>query len=98
MDELNKRIAGLSPAKRALLERRLKGSNSRLTTDETIRPRVDRRFARASFSQQRLWFLQQLDLSDASYNVPRAIRLVGSLDVAALGQALAVVVQRHDVS
>ena len=97
MDELNKRISGLSPAKRALLEQRLKESGAKLTTKDTITPRADRRFARASFSQQRLWFLQQLELNDASYNVPRAIRLTGSLDVEALRRTLAEIVQRHDV-
>ena len=97
MDELNKRISSLSPAKRALLELRLKESGARLTTTETIVRRADRGSARASFSQQRLWFLQQLELSEASYNVPRAIRLTGSLDVQALRRALAEIVQRHDV-
>ncbi len=97
MDELNKRILSLSPAKRALLELRLKESGARLTTTETITRRADRGSAPASFSQQRLWFLHQLELSEASYNVPRAIRLTGSLDVAALRRALAEIVQRHDV-
>ncbi|HCX29870.1 MAG TPA: hypothetical protein DHU55_08910, partial [Blastocatellia bacterium] len=97
MDELNKRISNLSPAKRALLELRLKESGARLTTTETITRRADRGSAPASFSQQRLWFLHQLELNDPSYNVPRAIRLTGALDVAALGRALAEIVQRHDV-
>ena len=97
MDELNKRISNLSPAKRALLELRLKESGARLTTTETITRRADRGSAQASFSQQRLWFLHQLELNDPSYNVPRAIRLTGALDVAALGRALAEIVQRHDV-
>jgi len=97
MDELNKRISSLSPAKRALLELRLRESGARLTSTETITLRASRGPAPASFSQQRLWFLQQLELSGAPYNVPRAIRLTGSLDVAALSRALAEIVQRHDV-
>lgn len=96
MDELNKRISSLSPAKRALLERRLKEGGAKLTT-ETITRRADRGAAPASFSQQRLWFLHQLESDEAAYNVPRAIRLRGSLDVAALRRALAEIVQRHDV-
>jgi amino acid adenylation domain-containing protein len=97
MDELSNRISDLSPARRALLERRLKPGGRSPEIAQTIKPRADRRSAPASFAQQRLWFLQQLDLSDASYNVPRAIHLKGSLDVPALRRTLAEIVQRHEV-
>ena len=51
----------------------------------------------ASFAQQRLWFVDQLDPGTASYNIPTAVRLEGVLDVAALGRALDEVVRRHEV-
>ncbi|MBZ4402510.1 condensation domain-containing protein, partial [Myxococcus sp. AS-1-15] len=50
-----------------------------------------------SFAQQRLWFLDQLQPGTASYNLPAALRLEGSLDVAALRQSLRALVQRHEV-
>ncbi|MCP3065857.1 amino acid adenylation domain-containing protein, partial [Myxococcus sp. K38C18041901] len=50
-----------------------------------------------SFAQQRLWFLDQLQPGTASYNLPAALRLKGSLDVAALRQSLRALVQRHEV-
>jgi amino acid adenylation domain-containing protein len=50
-----------------------------------------------SFSQERMWFLGQLDPELAVYNVPMAMRLVGALDGDALGRALAEVVRRHEV-
>ena len=50
-----------------------------------------------SFAQERLWFLQQLEPDDTSYNVPLAVRFGGALDVAALGRALTEVVRRHEV-
>ena len=50
-----------------------------------------------SFAQQRLWFLHQLQLDDAAYNVPMAVRLTGQLDIAAFERTLAEIVRRHEV-
>ncbi|MFH8984011.1 non-ribosomal peptide synthetase [Streptomyces varsoviensis] len=50
-----------------------------------------------SSAQQRLWFLWQLRPDGSEYNVPRATRLRGPLDVPALQQALDRLVARHDV-
>ncbi|MGW6589094.1 condensation domain-containing protein, partial [Streptomyces globisporus] len=49
-----------------------------------------------SFTQQRLWFLAQLDGTSAAYNIPMAVRLRGRLDRSALVRALEAVVQRHE--
>ncbi|WP_143265085.1 non-ribosomal peptide synthetase, partial [Amycolatopsis lexingtonensis] len=49
-----------------------------------------------SSAQRSLWFVEQLDQAGATYNVPRALRLTGPLDVAALRQAFADVVERHE--
>jgi amino acid adenylation domain-containing protein len=50
----------------------------------------------ASFAQQRLWFLDQLIPGNTIYNVPTAIRLTGSLYLAALEQTLNEIVSRHE--
>ncbi|WP_234789078.1 condensation domain-containing protein, partial [Mycolicibacterium fortuitum] len=49
-----------------------------------------------SYAQQRLWFLEQLQGPSSIYNMAVALRLDGNLDAAALGQALADVVGRHE--
>jgi hypothetical protein len=50
-----------------------------------------------SFSQQRLWLLDQLAPGNPFYNLAGALRLSGRLDVAALERALTEVVRRHEV-
>ena len=50
-----------------------------------------------SYAQRRLWFLSRLDEHGAAYNVPLSLRLTGRLDQGALRQALADVVERHEV-
>ena len=51
----------------------------------------------ASFAQERLWFLSQLDPDLATYHVPEVLRLSGSLDVEALSRSVTELVRRHEV-
>jgi amino acid adenylation domain-containing protein len=49
-----------------------------------------------SFAQQRMWFLAQLEPDVAVYNIPAAVRMSGSLDIAALERSFSKVVRRHE--
>jgi natural product biosynthesis luciferase-like monooxygenase protein/amino acid adenylation domain-containing protein/non-ribosomal peptide synthase protein (TIGR01720 family) len=49
-----------------------------------------------SFSQQRFWYLDQLEPGNAAYNDVAALRLAGRLDVKALERALGELVRRHE--
>ena len=50
----------------------------------------------ASFAQQRLWFLDQMESGTGSYNVSRAARMKGRLNLPALRQTLNALVARHE--
>src|SRR5690349_21059221 len=50
-----------------------------------------------SFAKQRLWFLDQMEPGNVSYNVTVAVRLGGSLDVSAFARSFNAVVARHEV-
>ncbi|WP_234012214.1 amino acid adenylation domain-containing protein [Nocardia cyriacigeorgica] len=50
-----------------------------------------------SLPQQRLWFLNRFAPESSAYNIAFALRIDGDLDVAALGEALADIVDRHEV-
>ncbi len=50
-----------------------------------------------SFGQERLWFLQQLDPESSAYNIPAALSLEGTIDVASLAAAFGELVRRHEV-
>lgn len=49
-----------------------------------------------SFSQRRMWFMQQLEPSSTAYNMPLAIRMRGELDTGALAGAIRAIVARHE--
>ncbi|WP_433758772.1 non-ribosomal peptide synthase/polyketide synthase [Nocardia sp. CA-135398] len=48
-------------------------------------------------AQQRIWFLNRFETSSAGYNMPFVVRLRGAVDISALRQALADLVDRHEV-
>ncbi|HLC42887.1 MAG TPA: amino acid adenylation domain-containing protein [Methylomirabilota bacterium] len=50
-----------------------------------------------SFSQERVWFIQQLDPANMAYNFQATLRLRGVLDVAALKRSLSEIVRRHEI-
>ena len=94
--DLAARIAGLSPAKRELLERKLRERPTEALPAGSIPRRAERGTAPLSFAQQALYFLDRLEPGSATYNVVRAIRIRGALDVAALERVLEEVLRRHE--
>ena len=50
-----------------------------------------------SLTQQRLWFLYQLEGKSSAYNIPLALEMKGVLQIKALKKAIAEIVRRHQV-
>ncbi|MEH2068927.1 MAG: amino acid adenylation domain-containing protein [Nostoc sp.] len=61
-----------------------------------ILPRAKNTDIPLSYAQQRLWFLDQFEPNSPSYNIPLALRLVGTLNHTALEQSLQVIIHRHE--
>ena len=94
--DLIKRIANLPAANRALLEQKLKVQGFDSFIKQIISRRATRESAPLSYSQRRLWFLDQYEPNSSVYNVPSGLRLRGSVDVAALERSLNEIVHRHE--
>lgn len=87
--------SSLSPKKRALLEKWKNAQHGASASPEiAVSPRGNS--IPLSFAQQRLWYLHQLDPSNAAYNMPGALRLKGSLNLDALRGSLNHVISRHE--
>jgi len=93
--ELNRRLANLSPSKRALLERKLQ--KNVVAQAPVIQPCDGGAPAPLSFGQQRLWFLEQLLPDHSAAHIPVAVYLTGTLNVEALQRSIGEILRRHEV-
>ena len=90
------RKARLSPAQSKQFEKQIRGTeDARVLAGIRRQPAGDTR--PLSFSQERRWFLQQLDPADRLHIRPVAVRLTGKLNVALLEQSLTEITKRHEV-
>ena len=94
--DLRQRIASLTVEQRLELERRLAESGMLDSARAAIPRRGPGAIWPMSFGQERLWILHQLEPGLTAYNMPRATRIQGRLDVAALRRALDALVERHE--
>jgi amino acid adenylation domain-containing protein len=86
----------LSAAKRALLERRLRGKAAIEDRAPTIPRRTGRGSAVLSPMQQRLWFLDQLRPGEAFATIDYALRLPQWVDEHVLERSVNFLVARHE--
>src|SRR5215213_3729138 len=94
MSDLAQRIATLSPQKQALLLKRMNRQATPSQPPIASLPRTGP--LPLSFAQERLWFLDQLVPNSPLYNIPSTLRLLGTLDLAALQGSFQALVARHE--
>ena len=103
MTNLTKLAETLSPNKRQLLELLLKEKEARkaeAVPEKATPVKIPRREkfspGPVSSAQQRLWFIDQLDPGTPAFNIPAAVRLLGSLNVKVLEKCFDEIVKRHE--
>ncbi len=99
MSDLSKKLAGLSPEKRALLLKKLQ-KEGKGAKKNVIQKRADTSVFPMSFAQKRLWFMHQMEPDSPFYNIPFAIRLKShseKLNIEVLREALNNIIARHEV-
>jgi amino acid adenylation domain-containing protein len=72
------------------------GQAERESAIPPIRPIPRSEYMPVSYSQERLWYLNQVDENPAVYNLPLAFRVVGPLRVDVLRRCLDLIEERHE--
>ncbi|HEX8274262.1 MAG TPA: amino acid adenylation domain-containing protein [Longimicrobiaceae bacterium] len=88
--------AGLSAEDLELMALLLEEAGIESAAPEVLRPRDPGARVPLTFSQKRIWFLEQLEPETCIYNDASGLRLVGELDRAAMEAAVRGVVERHE--
>src|SRR5205823_3944510 len=99
MSSFSKSLTDPSPERRALLEIMLQEAGVNPSSNQVtqrIPRRKDMDSIPLSYTQQRLWFLDQLVPGNSFYNLPTNMRLTFPLDVPALERSLNEIVRRHE--
>src|SRR5579859_3556307 len=96
MSDFFQKIENLSPEKQEQLLRMLQAKEESVAHISMYRLARDTNAFPASFAQQRLWFLDQLQPETPYYNICRAFLLSGPLRIDLLEQSLNAIVCRHE--
>ncbi|MGZ4112619.1 MAG: non-ribosomal peptide synthetase, partial [Tumebacillaceae bacterium] len=100
MKNLTDRLSSLTPKQRALLEQKMKEKN----LDSTKIPKKEAAIPRRghnnpsplSIDQERLWFFEQMNPGEPTYNVYGSLRMEGNTYPDALEYAINQVIERHE--
>jgi amino acid adenylation domain-containing protein len=97
MNTFSKGRPTLPPKRRELLAKLLKRDGNNLATTTIVSLPRESAEIPLSFSQQRLWFLDQLEPGSHAYHIPVQLRLKGSLNLPALEKTFGEIVRRHEI-
>ncbi len=100
MKDLTERLAALSPEQRELLEARMREKGLSVPKPHVITPipgRAELDTFQTSLDQERLWFIDQMEPGNPSYNIHTTTRLLGPMDVERMQRAVNAVIARHEV-
>ncbi|MCU1268149.1 MAG: amino acid adenylation enzyme/thioester reductase family protein [Acidobacteria bacterium] len=93
----NSSLPDISDAKRALLQKYLRGDLAHSTPESrVIARRAPGSSVPPSFGQEQLWLHAQLSGDFPLYNEPVTVRRTGPLDLVALKQSLNEIIRRHE--
>ncbi|MDJ0839476.1 MAG: amino acid adenylation domain-containing protein [Acidobacteriota bacterium] len=99
--DLDKRLAGLSPEKRALLERKLKQKAAEKAREKVRKQHIPPRQGEgpwpASMDQTALWFFHQVDTEFYAYNNGPTLQITGPLNIPVLESAATELLRRHEI-
>lgn len=96
MNDLERRLANLTPDQRAALEAKLEQKRKAVAELERIPARSAADGNPLSFAERRLWIVDRIEPDHPFYNMPLAAELAGPLDLELLHTALGAVAQRHE--
>lgn len=96
MANLTERLAALPPQKRHLLALRLQKQGIKLPPEYILPISKNQDTYPLSFSQERLWFFDQIAPGNSVYNLPVALRITGNLDIQILQQSVNNIIKRHE--
>lgn len=98
MDDLQKKLAHLSPQQRAAVLKKLQEKQQSALSEQAVIKPIDRnQKLPLSYAQERLWFISQYEQHSATYNIPAALQLDGVLHIDVLQKAVNQIIQRHEV-
>ncbi|MDJ0741876.1 MAG: amino acid adenylation domain-containing protein [Xenococcaceae cyanobacterium MO_167.B27] len=97
MTNIYDRIAKLPPAKRKLLEQKLKQRNISNSQREIIPDRDRQSKIPLSSAQMRMWLLDKFDPGNPAYNRPTNLSLIGKLELQVLQQSINEIIRRHEI-